>query len=46
MGKGEGEIMRKRERARKVTTTEHEAHKFSCASAGTAVPLQTSSVLQ
>lgn len=41
-----GDIIRKRERARKVTTTEHGAHKFSCASAGTAVPLWTSSVLQ
>lgn len=45
VGKGrEGAIIRKR--ARKVRTTEHGAHKFSCASAGTAVPLWTSSVLQ
>lgn len=47
MGKGKERLTgRERERARKVTTTEHEAHKFSCASAGTAVPLWTSSVLQ
>lgn len=45
VGKGrEGAIIRKG--ARKVRTTEHRAHKFSCASAGTAVPLWTSSVLQ
>lgn len=42
--KREGAIIRKR--ARKVRTTERGAHKFSCASAGTAVPLWTSSVLQ
>lgn len=44
--KGGRDYQKERERARKVTTTEHGAHKFSCASAGTAVPLWTSSVLQ
>lgn len=43
VGKGRGSLS---ERARKVKTTAQEAHKFSCASAGTAVPLWTSSVLQ
>lgn len=46
MGRGEGRIIRRREGARKVRTTERGAHKFSCASAGTAVPLRRSSVLQ